>query len=60
MRFVIIQSMIQATKRWRRKLHINLQPPAQGDENQPKRKDRTGLIFFLLAITLVITVMFLI
>jgi hypothetical protein len=59
MRFVLIQTMIQATKRWRRKLHINLQPPAEADENQPKRKDKTGLIFLLLAITLVITVMFL-
>ena len=49
---------MQTTKRWRKKLHINLQPPEAGD-SQPKRKDRTGLIFFLLAITLVLTAMYL-
>ena len=59
MRFVLIQTMMQAAKRWRRKFHIDLKPPAGADENQPKRKDRTGLIFFLLAITLILTVMFL-
>jgi hypothetical protein len=58
MRFVLIQSIMQTTKRWRKKLHINLQPPEAGD-SQPKRKDRTGLIFFLLAITLVLTAMYL-
>ena len=58
MRFVLIQSIMQTTKRWRKKLHINLQPQEAGD-SQPKRKDRTGLIFFLLAITLVLTVMYL-
>lgn len=59
MRFVIIQTMMQATKRWRKRFHIDLQPPAEAGESQPKRKDRTGLIFFLLAITLILTVMFL-
>jgi len=59
MRFVLIQSIMQMTKRWRKKLHINFQPPAEAGDSQPKRKDRTGLIFFLLAITLILTVMFL-
>jgi hypothetical protein len=59
MRFVLIQTMINSTKRWRKKLRINLQPPAELGESEPKRKDRTGLIFFLLAITLILTVMFL-
>jgi hypothetical protein len=58
MRFVLIQSIMQTTKRWRNKLRINLQPPEAGD-SELKRKDRTGLIFFLLAITLILTVMFL-
>ena len=59
MRFVLIQTMINSSKRWRKKLRINLQPPAELGESEPKRKDRTGLIFFLLAITLILTVMFL-
>jgi hypothetical protein len=59
MRFVLIQTMINSSKRWRNKLRINLQPPAETGESEPKRKDRTGLIFFLLAITLILTVMFL-
>lgn len=58
MRFVLIQTMINSSKRWRKKLHINLQPPEAGN-SELKRKDRTGLIFFLLAITLILTVMFL-
>lgn len=58
MRFVLIQTIMQTTKRWRKKLHINLKPPEAG-ESELKRKDRTGLIFFLLAITLILTVMFL-
>ncbi len=58
MRFVLIQTIMQTTKRWRKKLQINLQPPEAGD-SELKRKDRTGLIFFLLAITLVLTVMYL-
>lgn len=59
MRFVLIQTMINSSKRWRKKLRINLQPPAELGEGELKRKDRTGLIFFLLAITLILTVIFL-
>jgi hypothetical protein len=59
MRFVLIQTMINSSKRWRKKLHINLRPPGELGEIEHKRKDRTGLIFFLLAITLILTVMFL-
>jgi hypothetical protein len=59
MRFVLIQTMINSSKRWRNKLRINLQPPAETGEGEYNRKDRTGLIFFLLAITLILTVMFL-
>jgi len=59
MRFVLIQSIMQTTKRWRNKLRINFQPPAEAGDNQPKRKDKTSLVFFLLAITLVLAVMYL-
>ena len=38
--------MINSTKRWRKKLRINLQPPAELGESEPKRKDRTGRTFW--------------
>ncbi len=54
MRFVIINSMIQASKRLRSS--IQLKPPT-ADELQAHRRDRTGLILLLFAIGLVVTVL---
>lgn len=57
MRFVIIHNMMQASKRLRSRLKINLQPP--GEKIGPRRKDKIGLIFILLALSLVIAVLLL-
>lgn len=57
MRFVIIHNMVQASKRLRSRLKINLQPPSE--KSGPRRKDKIGLIFILLAISLLITVLLL-
>lgn len=55
MRFVIIQSMMQSAKRMRSRFKFNLQPPAE--KSGPMRKDKLGLIFILLAISLVVAVL---
>ncbi len=57
MRFVIINSLMRTTRRLRDRFKINLQPPAEN--SGPRRKDKTGLIFILLAISLVIAVVLL-
>jgi len=38
MRFVLIQSIMQTTKRWRNKLRINFQPPEEAGDSQPNVK----------------------
>lgn len=53
MRFVIINTMVQASKRLRSRLV--LQPPGEPDTG-PRRRDRTGFILLLCAIAVVITV----
>ncbi len=54
MRFVIINTMIQASRRLRSS--IRLKPPT-ADELQAQRRDRTGLIIMLFAIALVVTIL---
>ena len=49
---------MQASKRLRSRLKLNLQPPAKNIG--PRRKDKTGLIFILLATSLVIAVILLV
>ncbi len=56
MRFVIINNLITASKRLRPR--IELSAPAD-DNGLPVRRDRTGLILFLFAAAVVITVLFL-
>ncbi len=53
MRFVIINTMVQASKRLRTRLV--LQPPGEPDTG-PRRRDRTGFILLLCAIAVAITV----
>ncbi len=53
MRFVIINTMMQASKRLRSRLV--LQAPGEPDAG-PRRRDRTGFILLLCAIAVVITV----
>lgn len=53
MRFVIINTMVQASKRLRSRLVLQApDEPAAG----PQRRDRTGFILLLCAIAVVITV----
>ncbi len=54
MRFVIINTMLQASKRL--KSSIQLKPPT-ADELQAHRRDRTGLILLLFAIGLAVTIL---
>ncbi len=54
MRFVIINTMVQASKRLRSS--IQLKPPSP-DELQAQRRDRTGLIIFLFAVALLVTML---
>lgn len=54
MRFVIINTMLQASKRL--KSAIQLKPPT-ADELQARRRDRTGLILLLFAIGLAVTIL---
>ncbi len=54
MRFVIINTMLQASKRL--KSSIQLKPPT-ADELQARRRDRTGLILLLFAIGLAVTIL---
>ena len=51
MRFVLINTIMQSSRRFRNRLLANLQPPP-ADAPLP-RKDHTGFIFILLGISLV-------
>lgn len=54
MRFVIINNLINASKRLRPRIELS----APSDDNSgPARRDRTGLILFLVAVVIVITVL---
>lgn len=53
MRFVIINNMVQASKRLRSRLV--LQPPGEPGAG-PQRRDRTGFILLLCAIAVAVTV----
>jgi len=61
MRFVVIHTIMQASKRaskrasQRLRLGLHLKAPSN-EVRGPRRKDRTGFIFALLAITLLMTV----
>jgi hypothetical protein len=56
MRFVIIQNLISASKRLRPRVKLS----APSDEpSGPARRDRTGLILFLVVVVIVITVLML-
>ncbi len=53
MRFVIINNLIRASKRLRPRIELS----APSDDNAgPMRRDRTGMILFLVAAAIVITV----
>ena len=52
MRFVLINTLIQSSRRFRKRMLIDLQPPP-ADAPLP-RKDHTGFIFVLIAISLAI------
>ncbi len=54
MRFVIINTMIQASKRLRSSMQLK---PPTADELQARRRDRTGLILLLFAIGLAVTIL---
>ena len=54
MRFVIINTMVQAGKRLRSSMHLK---PPTADELQARRRDRTGLILMLAGIALVVTIL---
>ncbi len=54
MRFVIINTMIQASKRLRSSMQLK---PPTADELQARRRDRTGLILMLAGIALVVTIL---
>ena len=54
MRFVIINTMVQASKRL--KSSTKLKPPT-ADELQTHRRDRTGFILALFAIGLIIAIL---
>jgi hypothetical protein len=54
MRFVIINTMVQASKRL--KSSIQLKPPT-ADEMQTHRRDRTGFILALFAIGLAVAIL---
>lgn len=54
MRFVLINTLMQTSRRLRKRLLLNLQPPP-ADAPLP-RKDHTGFIFMLLAISLGVAV----
>ena len=56
MRFVIINNLIRASKRLRPR--IELSGPSD-DTSGPRRRDRTGLILFLVAVVIAITVLLL-
>ena len=53
MRFVLINTLMQSSRRARNRLLSSLQPPP-ADAPLP-RKDHTGFIFVLVAISLVIS-----
>ena len=54
MRFVIIHNLIRASKKLRPRVELS----APSDEQSgPVRRDRTGLILFLVAVVIVITVL---
>lgn len=53
MRFVIINNLIKASKKLRPRIELS----APSDDNTgPRRRDRTGLILFLVAVVIAITV----
>lgn len=54
MRFVIINNLIRAGKRLRPR--IDLRGP-DSDDQGPQRRDRTGLILFMFAIAVLLTVL---
>ncbi|MEO0318942.1 MAG: hypothetical protein RL404_2619 [Pseudomonadota bacterium] len=54
MRFVIINNLIQASKRLRPR--IELRGPTD-DSPVPQRRDRTGFILFLVAIAILVTML---
>ena len=57
MRHVVIHTIMQASKKATQRLRSGFQLSAPSkDDAGPKRKDRTGLIFALLGITLAIAV----
>ncbi len=55
MRLVVIHTIMQASKRASQRLRsrLHLRAPSS-EESGPRRKDRTGFIFALLGITLLI------
>lgn len=57
MRFVVIHTIMQASKKASQRLrsHLHFVAPSTEDAGL-KRKDRTGFIFALLAITLLIAI----
>lgn len=56
MRFVIINNLIKASKKLRPRIELS----APSDQNSgPARRDRTGMILFLVAVVVVITVLIL-
>ena len=54
MRFVLINNLMQSSRRLRNRVLSRLQPPP--DDAQPTRKDLTGFIFVLTAILLVVAI----
>lgn len=54
MRFVIINNLINASKRLRPR--IDLRAPS-ADDQVPRRRDRTGFILFLFALAVLVTVL---
>lgn len=56
MRFVIINNLIKASKRL--KPRIELAAPSD-DNSGPRRRDRTSMILFLVAVVIAITVLIL-
>lgn len=60
MRLVVIHTIMQASKRASQRLRSRLHLSAPtSEERGPRRKDRTGLIFALLGITLLVAVVML-
>jgi len=52
MRFILIHSMMQSSRKFRNRLLYNLQPPPA--DNPLPRKDHTGFVLVLLVVSLAI------